>query len=94
MQSYAKASLMSLKIENEETRRLACELASLTGETVSKAITVALRERLERVRHERSVEGRLQGMRHQATHCSPAARRAVGCGEFNFGMIPQSSTRR
>ena len=54
---------MSLNIENDEIRRLAQELASLTGEAVSEAITVALRERLERERHERSVEERLQGMR-------------------------------
>ena len=54
---------MGLKIENEETLQLAQELASLTGEAVSEAITVALRERLERERHERSVEERLQGMR-------------------------------
>ena len=54
---------MSLKIENEETLQLAQELASLTGEAVSEAITVALRERLERERHERSVEERLQTMR-------------------------------
>ena len=54
---------MGLKIENEETLQLAQELASLTGEAVSEAITVALRERLERERHERSVEERLQTMR-------------------------------
>ena len=54
---------MSLKIEDQETIRLADELASLTGETVTEAITVALRERLERVRRERSVEERLQAMR-------------------------------
>ena len=54
---------MSLNIENEEIRRLAGELASLTGETVSEAITVALRERLERERHERSVEERIQRIR-------------------------------
>ena len=39
---------MSLEIENEETCRLAAELARLTGATVTGAITVALRERLER----------------------------------------------
>ena len=39
---------MSLNIENEETCQLARELAELTGETVTGAITVALRERLER----------------------------------------------
>lgn len=44
---------MSLNIKNEETCRLAEELAELTGETKTGAITVALRERLERERHER-----------------------------------------
>ncbi len=54
---------MSLNIESDEILRLAEELASLTGETVSEAVTVALRERLERVRRERNVEERLQSMR-------------------------------
>ncbi len=54
---------MSLKIENEETVQLAHELASLTGETVTEAITVALKERLERVRHDRIVEERVQALR-------------------------------
>ena len=40
---------MSLNIKNEETCRLAGELARLTGETMTAAITVALRERLDRV---------------------------------------------
>ena len=40
--------MMSLNIKNEETCRLADELARLTGETKTGAITVALRERLER----------------------------------------------
>ena len=39
---------MSLNIKNEETCRLAVELARLTGETMTGAITLALRERLER----------------------------------------------
>lgn len=40
--------VMSLNIKNEETCRLATELARLTGETKTGAITVALRERLDR----------------------------------------------
>ena len=39
---------MSLNIKNEETCRLARELARLTGETMTGAVTVALRDRLER----------------------------------------------
>jgi antitoxin VapB len=42
--------VMSLNIKNEETHRLAKELARRTGETITGAITQALRERLERVR--------------------------------------------
>ena len=44
---------MGLNIKNEDTCRLAGELAQLTGETMTSAITVALRERLERERHRR-----------------------------------------
>ena len=41
---------MALRIRNEETCRLAAELADLTGETKTGAITIAVRERLERIR--------------------------------------------
>ncbi len=43
---------MSLNIKNEETHRLARQLATLTGESMTAAITEAVRERLERVRQE------------------------------------------
>ena len=45
-----------LNIKNEETCRLARELARLTGETKTSAITVALHERLERERHRRGAD--------------------------------------
>ena len=51
---------MSFKPENDDILRLAGELANLTGETVDEAVNVALRERLERVKHERSVEERVR----------------------------------
>jgi antitoxin VapB len=41
---------MALKVKNEEAQRLALELASLTGEALTRAITEAIRERLDRVR--------------------------------------------
>ena len=41
---------MPLRIRNEETCRLAAELVDLTGETKTGAITIAVRERLERIR--------------------------------------------
>jgi antitoxin VapB len=41
-----------LNIKNDENHRLAHELAQLTGETVTVAVTEAVRQRLERVRRE------------------------------------------
>jgi antitoxin VapB len=43
---------MSLNIKSKEAHRLAQELASLTGESMTAAVTAALRERLERLRRE------------------------------------------
>ncbi len=44
---------MSLNISDAETCRLANELAKLTGETMTGALTTALRERLDRERRKR-----------------------------------------
>ncbi|HEY7351940.1 MAG TPA: type II toxin-antitoxin system VapB family antitoxin [Terriglobales bacterium] len=44
---------MSLNIKNEETHRLIKELAALTGENMTAAVTEAVRERLSRVRRKR-----------------------------------------
>ena len=41
---------MALNIKNPEAHRLAEELASETGESMTEAVTQALRERLSRVR--------------------------------------------
>jgi antitoxin VapB len=40
---------MSLNIENEEAHALAVRVARATGETLTEAVTVALRERLARI---------------------------------------------
>lgn len=44
---------MALNIKNDEAERLAAEVAALTGETKTRAILVSLRERRERLLHER-----------------------------------------
>jgi antitoxin VapB len=44
---------MSLNIKNKEAHRLAEELAKLTGETLTAAVTIAVREGLDRVRRQR-----------------------------------------
>ena len=45
---------MGLNIKNREAHRLAEELAKLTGESMATAVTIAVRERLDRVRQEHS----------------------------------------
>ena len=58
---------MSLRIKNEETCKLARELAELTGETITEAITVAVRERLER---RQLIEKRVQELHEIGQRCA------------------------
>jgi antitoxin VapB len=46
---------VGLNIKNEETHRLVEELAKLTGESMTAAVTEAVRERLERVRRAKGI---------------------------------------
>jgi antitoxin VapB len=46
---------MGLNIKNDETHRLAAELARLTGESMTSAVTEAIRQRLERERRRRDM---------------------------------------
>ncbi len=74
-------------ITDEETCRLANDLARLTGETVSEAIAVALRERLAREWRKRSVEDRLKEMRGISKRCARHLRdgpSAVEHGDFLY----------
>lgn len=45
---------MALNIRNAETEKLAEALAKITGETKTEAVTQSLRDRLARVRRERT----------------------------------------
>jgi antitoxin VapB len=47
---------MALSIKNDEADRLTRELTRLTGETMTEAVTIALRERLERERAARKAD--------------------------------------
>ena len=64
---------MGLNIKNVEIYRLASELAQLTGETKTGAITQALRERLQRESKRRGLEARLREMRTHAERCAALA---------------------
>ena len=46
---------MGMNIKNNETQRLVQELAALTGQSLTAAITDAVRERLERLRKDESM---------------------------------------
>jgi antitoxin VapB len=61
---------MALNIRNEETEQLAEVLAKLTGETKTEAVTQALRDRLARVRRERSRRRLADELDEIARHCA------------------------
>ena len=67
---------MGLNIKNEATCALARELAGLTGETMTGAITAALSERLERQKKQRDVDARIDAMMAIGERCA----RLVGPG--------------
>ena len=78
---------MSLNIKNEETCQLASELAQLTGETMTGAITVALKERLEREKKERDAETLVQDLKAIAHRCASGLRdgpSAIEHGDFLY----------
>jgi len=61
---------MGLNIKNEETCRLARTLARLTGESMTGAITIALRERLDRENHRRSSDTLARELHAIGQRCS------------------------
>ena len=61
---------MGINIKNHETCLLARDLARLTGETVTGAITVALRERLEREKRRRDLIARTEELLAIGRRCA------------------------
>ena len=61
---------MGLNIKNDETCRLAGELARLTGETMTGAITVALRQRLAREKRLRNADARVEALLAIGRRCA------------------------
>jgi antitoxin VapB len=61
---------MALNIRNPETEKLAEALARLTGETKTEAVTRALRDRLARIRRERSNRRLADELDEIARHCA------------------------
>jgi antitoxin VapB len=62
---------MSLNLKNPETERLARELARKTGENLTVAVTIALRERLERQKGSLQNEDRLNRLKEIVERTAP-----------------------
>jgi antitoxin VapB len=62
---------MSLNIKNEEAHRLARELAQRNGETVTMAVTIALKERLARQQEPLRRKNRFEALRKFSEQCAP-----------------------
>jgi antitoxin VapB len=62
---------MAMNIKNPETERLARELARRNGETVTMAITVALKERLEREKEAEKRESRMEWLEELTQRTAP-----------------------
>ena len=82
---------MPLSIKNEATERLARQVASETGESLTKAIQKSLEERWERLRRRRKahilaghVEDLLRRVDALATVDSPRKTRSSGTGTMAF----------
>lgn len=60
---------MSLNIKSEQVHRMAQELARLTGESMTAAVSEAIRERLQRVRKSR--EDLAERIMKIAKECAP-----------------------
>ena len=64
---------MALNIRNAEAERLAEAVAKLTGETKTEAVTRALRDRLRRLRNERSNRSMADDIDDIGLHCAALA---------------------
>lgn len=62
---------MAMNIKNGEAQRLTQELAALTGESMTTAVTEAVRERLERLRDEKRPGGLAQRLLAIGRDCAP-----------------------
>jgi antitoxin VapB len=77
---------MSLNIKNKEAHRLAQQLANITGESLTTAVTEALRERLERFRR-KPREGMAERLMKIAKECGPRWKepfRSMDHGDFLY----------
>jgi len=75
---------MGVNIKNPETERLIRRLAVLAGEGQTEAVTVAVRERLERLNAEKAQKSRLARMREIADKMAPLLKDMPDHGDFLY----------
>jgi antitoxin VapB len=77
---------MSLNIKSAEAHRLAHELAELTGESMTAAVTVAVRERRDRILADRSggLAERMLAIGRACAERLPESVRAADHGELLY----------
>jgi len=63
--------MASLNIKNAEAHREARELAALTGESVTTAVSIAIKERLERQRKADKRHSRLEWLTQLSAYTAP-----------------------
>ncbi len=66
-----------MNIKNEETQRLSHQLAARTGESVTTAVTVAVRERLERLTVPAQARSRAEEILRLGRLIAPALQRTA-----------------
>jgi antitoxin VapB len=76
---------MALNIRNKDAEQLAEALARLTGETKTEAVTRSLRDRLARLRRERSRRSLADQLDEIALHCAGLSVRDIRAPEDILG---------
>lgn len=62
--------IMPISIKNDETEKLARQLAEFTGETITVAVRIAVKERYERLRRARAGRSRRDELTEIALRCA------------------------
>lgn len=83
---------MALSIKNKEVDRLVREVCSLTGESMTSAIEVALRQRLEQI--SQSTEEYVKGIRELQADLASTKTRIPSMAEFDDAHYDEAGLPR
>jgi antitoxin VapB len=70
-ESGGKVESMALNIKDEETYRLVSQLAKRTGESLTLAVKISVKERLERQENVLQQQSRFEGIRRIVEQTAP-----------------------